>query len=119
MSPIILKKENSDLKKHENLYPENLPPGQAPRVGQNGYDKNSSLDEMVKVASKIKTPQGHRANILVKPNGPNGRWYIKYCDIEKVNEEIEKHRNSRHYKRGNTTLYIILYGLVGSEWEMV
>ena len=95
MSPIILKKENSDLKKHENLYPENLPPGQAPRVGHNGYDKNLSLDEMVKVASKIKTPQGHRANILVKPNGPNGRWYIKYCDIEKVNEEKNKRKRKK------------------------
>ena len=93
-------RENSDLKKHKNLYPENLHPGQWPRDGQNGYDKNVSkklLEEFVNCKSWRWTV---RPNIFIKNNGPRGKWYAKQCDIGQIDEEI--------FPSSNTTLYIYL-----------
>jgi len=30
-----------------------------------------------------------RPNIIVK-GGPNAKWYLKYCDEDKIDEKIEK-----------------------------
>jgi len=98
--PQIEIRENSDLKKHKNLYPENLHPGQWPRDGQNGYDKNVSIDFLIGYTTND-SRWTVRPNIFIKNNGPRGKWYAKQCDIGQIDEEI--------FSSSNTTLYIITW----------
>ena len=53
------------------------------RVGNSGIDKTFTLDRVIELANEIK------ANIIVK-GGPNAKWYIKRCNVEDIEEEIEK-----------------------------
>lgn len=54
-------------------------------VNNKGYPKNLELEDVLKLAKDI------NGNIIIKA-GKNAKWYIKYCDFENINEQIEKQR---------------------------
>jgi hypothetical protein len=73
------------------------------RVGVMGIDKNFTLQQMIELAYNME----EKPNILVKA-GPNAKWYIKKCNINNIEEEIEKQKRWRNIS--NYTMYII-------EWD--
>ena len=46
----------------------------------------------------------HRPNIIVK-GGPNAKWYLKYCEEDKIDDKIEKTKWLKQAKM--CTTYII------------
>jgi len=87
----IEKRNGCDIGWHDrNLHPDD---GKG-RVGKSGLDKNLNLIEIIEIAYNMNNP---RPNIIIK-GGKNAKWYLKYCKIDKINEDIEKARwrdNSR------------------------
>ena len=55
------------------------------RVGKSGIDKTFKFERLVELAYEI------RANIIIKA-GKNAKWYLKRCDLNKIDEKIEKQR---------------------------
>ena len=78
-----------------NLHPEN---GEG-RVGKSGIDKNYTLAQMLELAYNMK----EKPNILVKA-GKNAKWYIKYCDINRIEEAI---LSQQWRDTSRATMYII------------
>ena len=58
-----------------------------------GFDKNLKLEEMLILAKEL------NANIIIKA-GKNAKWYIKKCNKEFIEKEIEKQkwRDTSRYK---------------------
>ena len=56
-------------------------------IGKRGLDKNLSLVEIIKIAYDM----DQKPNILVKA-GPNAKWYLKKCDLNILDSEIEKQK---------------------------
>lgn len=95
----MVKREGVDLGYHQsNLEPEN---GEG-RVGKSGLDKNLSLNEILKIAYKMKS----KPNIIIKA-GPKAKWYLKRCPENIIDTEIEKQRNWRDISR--CTMRIIVW----------
>ena len=63
------------------------PKNQEGCVGKNGFDKSLSLDSLLIIAHGMKP----RPNIAVKA-GKNAKWYLKRCEINKIEHEIEKQK---------------------------
>ena len=67
------------------------------RVGRSGIDKTFKLHQVIELAYEIK------ANIIIKA-GPNAKWYLKRCPIDKLEGEIAK-QAWRNTKR--STMWVI------------
>lgn len=55
------------------------------RVGKSGIDKSFKFERLIKLAYEIK------ANIIIKA-GKNAKWYLKRCDLNEIDNKIEKQR---------------------------
>lgn len=56
------------------------------RVGKSGFNKTLRLNDIIDIAYSMENP---KPNIIVK-GGPNAKWYLKYCDENKIDEKIKK-----------------------------
>ena len=97
----IQKRIGADLGYHES----NVRPADGEGcIGVRGLDKNLSLGEIIEIAYKIHD----KPNIIIKA-GPRAKWYLKRCNKELIDEEIQKQRNWRDISR--STMWII-------DWDM-
>lgn len=71
------------------------------RVGKSGFDKTLRLNDIIDIAYTMENP---RPNIIVK-GGPNAKWYLKYCEEDKIDDKIEKTKWLKQAKM--CTTYII------------
>jgi hypothetical protein len=95
------KRTGSDLGYHKsNIHPHD----REGCVGKSGLDKNLSLGEILEIAYKIHD----KPNIIIKA-GPRAKWYLKRCNKELIDEEIQKQRNWRDIS--SSTMWII-------DWDM-
>ena len=71
-------------------------------VGTGGIDKSFTFEMVLELAYKME----HKPNIIIKA-GKNAKWYLKYFQKDKIEEEIEKQkwRDTIRY-----TMYVI-------DWE--
>jgi hypothetical protein len=98
----IEKRKGCNLKHGNDLHPEN----KERRIGKFGFDKTSKLNEMLEIAYKMENP---RPNIIIKA-GKNAKWYLKYCMVNKIEEEITKNKATNEGTGGNRcTMYIITW----------
>ena len=90
----ILRRDSTDL----GFISQDLEPlNSVGRVGRSGIDKTFTLHRMIELAYEIK------ANIIIKA-GPNAKWYLKRCPIDKLEDEIAK-QAWRNTKR--STMWVI------------
>ena len=73
------------------------------RVGKSGFDKKLMLNDILEIAYSMENP---RPNIIVKA-GENAKWYLKYCEEDKIDEKIEKTKWISQSSR--CTTYIITW----------
>jgi len=98
----IEKRNGCDIGWHDkNLHPEN---GKG-RVGKSGLDKTLQLNEILEIAYGMNNP---RPNIIIKA-GKNAKWYLKYCPIDKLDEEIKKANWNGKRDNSRVTMYIITW----------
>jgi len=71
------------------------------RVGKSGFDKTLRLNNIIDIAYTMENP---RPNIIVK-GGSNAKWYLKYCEEDKIDQKIEKTKWLKNAKM--CTTYII------------
>ena len=79
------------------------PPDNESCVGKMGIDKTLSLEQVIMLAYKTHDKHGNRANIIIKA-GKNAKWYIKYCDINRIEEAI---LSQQWRDTSRATMYII------------
>jgi hypothetical protein len=72
------------------------------RVGKNGYNKDASLEEIIK---EIAIP--NEAHIIVKKS-PNSKWYVKRIDIDKALEIIHN-KTTNYISHCGAKTFIIRY----------
>ena len=68
-----------------------------------GIDKTLSLEQVITLAHKTDDKYGNKANIIIKA-GKNAKWYIKYCDINRIEEAI---LSQQWRDTSRATMYII------------
>jgi hypothetical protein len=69
--------------------------------GNNGFDKNLSLQEVVEY---ICIPKG--GSLIIK-NGPNAKWYVKTIDVRDVKQTIcDKQTN--YTQKKNSRCYLVI-----------
>ena len=83
----IEKRKQSNLKHGDDKHPQNSKQNVYPRIGVSGYDKNLKLNDLIEIAyNNFDNP---KPNIIVKA-GPNAKWYLKYCNYNDLDHEIDK-----------------------------
>ena len=95
----IEKRLGCDIGRQNDLHPKD---GKW-RVGKSGFDKTLKLTDMIELAHTMKDP---RPNIVIKA-GKNAKWYLKYCEEDKIDEKIEKTKWISQSSR--CTTYIITW----------
>ena len=70
------------------------------RVGKEGFNKDLKLNDMIELAYTMENP---RPNIVIK-GGKNAKWYLKYCIVDKIDEQIEK---TKYRDCSRCSMYII------------
>lgn len=56
-------------------------------IGVSGIDKSFTLEMVLKLAYKMET----KPNVIIKA-GPNAKWYLKLCQKELIEQNIEKQK---------------------------
>ena len=98
----IEKRVGCDIFWHDkNLHPND----NTHRVGKSGLDKTLKLSNIIDIAYEMNDPQ---PNIIIKA-GQNAKWYLKYCSIDKLEEEIEKANWNGKRDNSRVTMYIITW----------
>ena len=95
----IEKRYGVDVCYRKELHPDN---DGKDRIGKSGFDKKLKLNDILDIAYSMENP---RPNIIIK-SGKNGKWYLKYCITDKIDEQIEKNK-WRDCSR--ITMYIITW----------
>lgn len=97
----IEKRKQSNLKHGDDKHPKNSLKNVYPRVGVSGYDKNLKLNDLIEISyNYFDNP---KPNIIVKA-GQNAKWYLKYCNYNDIDHEIDKVSFNNKCK---CTMYII------------
>ena len=94
----VEKRFGCDIGRSNGLHPED---GKW-RVGKEGFDKNLELTDLIEIAYTMRNP---RPNIVIKA-GKNAKWYLIYCEVDKIDEQIEK---TKYRNCSRCTMYIITW----------
>lgn len=94
----VEKRLGCDIGRSNGLHPED---GKW-RVGKEGFDKTLKLTDMIELAHTMENP---RPNIVIKA-GKNAKWYLKYCEVDKIDEQIKK---TEYRDCSRCTMYIITW----------
>ena len=94
----IEKRLGCDIGRQNDLHPKD---GKW-RVGKSGFDKTLKLTDMIELAHTMENP---RPNIVIKA-GKNAKWYLKYCEVDKIDEQIKK---TEYRDCSRSIMYIITW----------
>lgn len=94
------KRIGADLGYHSS----SIDPNHEGRVGRHGFDKSLRLDQILKIAYELE----QKPNIIIKA-GPNAKWYLKNCEIQNIDEQINIQQRWRDTSR--CTMWIIVWDI--------